>query len=98
MTQAAQQFVDDYLLVVENDLYGWQWHKAVAAQHNNNVFELADNLRDEFEDFVSKILIRIDPAHNSWQVNIMREMLLGWGITPYENIARELLARFSEGK
>lgn len=94
----SQQFVDDYMIVIENDLYAWQHHKSVAAQEDNDVFGVADRLRDEFESFVRDSLDKLDPSHADYRFNLMREMLLGWGTYPYENIARELLARLDEGK
>lgn len=55
-------------------------------------------LRDEFEDYVLGTLLKVDSGHNDWRANVMREMLIGWGSQPYENIAREILARLQEGK
>lgn len=95
---SGQQFVDDYMIVIENDLYAWQHHKTIAKQENNDVFGVADRLRDEFESSVNDLLNKLDPSHANYRVNLMREMLLGWGTYPYENIARELLSRLEEGK
>lgn len=94
---SGQQFVDDYMLVIENDLHAWQHHKSIVAQEDN-IFGVADRLRDEFESFVDESLNKLDPSHEDYRVNLMREMLLGWGTYPYENIARELLARIEEGR
>lgn len=98
MTHSIQQFVDDYMVVVENDHYGWLWHIAIAKDNNNDVYALAEVLRDEFEDYVLGTLLKVDSGHNDWRANVMREMLIGWGSQPYENIAREILARLQEGK
>jgi len=93
-----QQFVDDYLMVVENDSYAWSHHHAVVTDQDYDVYGIADVLRDEFESNVSNLLDRLDPSHNDYTANIIREMLLGWGTSPYENIARELIHRTKEGK
>lgn len=93
-----QQFVDDYVRVVENDYTAWQIHQIHAENSDKNVYTLADKLREVFEEAVDKRLDKLDPAHDDYFVNIMREMLLGWGISPYENIAREILSRLDEGK
>lgn len=93
-----QQFVDDYLMVVENDSSAWYHHHAVVTEQNYDVHGIADVLRDEFEANVSLRLDRLDPSHNDYTSNIIREMLLGWGVSPYENIARELVHRVKEGK
>lgn len=98
MTQPSQQFVDDYMVVVENDHYGWLWHIAIAKENNNEVSALADVLRDEFEDFVLGTLLKVDAGHNDWRANVVREMLIGWGTQPYENIAREIISRLDEGQ
>lgn len=96
--RTGQGFVDDYMIVVENDQDGWLHHVAIAEQEDKDVFALADRLRDEFELFVSQLLDTTDPTHNDYRVNILREMLLGWGSMPYENLARDILARMDEGK
>jgi hypothetical protein len=97
MTASLQQFLDDYMIVIENDESAWEYHKSVIND-NDNVSAVADVLRDEFEEYVGQSLDKIDPSHNAWQVNVMREMLLGWGVTPYEHLAREIVARIEEGK
>lgn len=93
-----QQFVDDYLMVVENDSYAWSHHHSIVTDQDYDAYGIADVLRDEFESNVSKLLDRLDPSHNDYTSNIIREMLLGWGVSPYENIARELIHRVKEGK
>lgn len=97
MTTSSQQFVDDYMIVIENDQDAWEYHKSVVND-SDNVFAVADVLRDGFEEYVSQVLDKIDPSHNAWQANVMRQMLLGWGMVPYENLAREVTARIEEGK
>lgn len=94
----SQQFVDDYMIVVENDQDAWEHHKYIAKAEDNDVFAIADRMRDEFETTVNEMLNKLDPSHADYRINIMREMLLGWGTYPYENLAREVLARLDEGK
>ena len=85
------------MIVIENDQDAWNKHVAIAKD-KNNVYKIADIIRDEFEDNVNEYLNKIDPSHSEYIVNIMREMLLGWGATPYENIACEIMNRLEEGK
>lgn len=94
----GQQFVDDYLMVVENDSRAWQHHQSIVIDGDKHIYDIAETLRDQFESYVSDKLDRLDPSHEDYFINIMREMLLGWGVTPYENIARELVVRVEEGK
>lgn len=93
-----QQFVDDYMLVVENDEYAWSVVTTIAQEENKDIFGVADRLRDGFEEQASALLDKLDPSHNNYIVNIMREMLLCLGTQPFENIAREVLARLDEGR
>ena len=93
-----QQFVDDYLIVVDNDSSAWAHHADVVVEQNYDAYAIADVLRDEFEFNVSLRLDRFDPSHIDYTSNIIREMLLGWGSQPYENITRELIHRIKEGK
>lgn len=94
----SQQFVDDYLLVVENDQNAWLHHASIVKEENNVIWHVADRMNDEFLNFVSDLLDTKDPSHNDFRVNILREILLGWGTEPFENIAREIITRLEEGK
>lgn len=96
--RTGQGFVDDYIIVIENDHDGWLHHVAIANEEDKDVFGLADRLRDDFELFVSNLFDKNDPTHSDFRINILREMLLGWGCMPYENLAREILSRMDEGK
>lgn len=96
--RTGQGFADDYMIVIENDQDGWHHHLNIANEEDKDIFALADRLRDEFELFASNLFDKADPTHNDFRVNILREMLLGWGCNPYEIIAREIVARIEEGK
>lgn len=92
-----ERFVEDYFIVVENDRSAWEHHRAIVIEHAYNLHDVADELRHEFETNVSKLLHTLDPSGDNYTANIMREMLLGWGISPYEKIASELIQRTKEG-
>lgn len=92
-----EQFVDDYLVVVENDSYAWELHRSIVVEEAYNVHDVGSALQDLFETNVSVLLNKLDPSHNHYTTNIMREMLLGWGVSPYEKIAKQLIERIREG-
>lgn len=90
--EAYEQFAHDYLLVVENDYAGWSQHENWTQLVDFNVYKLADLLQEEYEIFVEEFLQTLDKTGDDYRVNIMREMLLGYGVKPFEVIAERIIA------
>jgi hypothetical protein len=79
----AQQFADDYLLIMMNDsgayeeLMGWK---------SLDTYEFAEYIKEQFEDDMANVIGDKDtPAH--W---LARQALLCWGIEPFILIARDI--------
>ena len=68
---AQEQFVEDYMLVIENDYVAWRFHMDKIDEGQDNKFTLAENMSDEFDESISNLLDKIDPTSNDWRVNIM---------------------------
>jgi len=77
----AQQFADDYLLIMENDQDNYNRLKAWA---NLDVYELAEYVQKFFKENMANIIGDKDTP-NHW---LARQMLLCWGIEPFILIAR----------
>ena len=97
---AVDQFVDDYLLVLENDRDGWHDLLEVAKEFNGDVSALADRLRSDWDDYVDQVA---ELAVKSWGTDapatlLIRQMLGGWGDLPHRRIAAHLIDRINEEK
>jgi hypothetical protein len=83
---AREQFVSDYLLVVENDAEMWQALRDWSEQESS-LYDLAERIRDEWEN-------AIDDATASFADSavalLIRQMANGWGIDPFVDIARRV--------
>jgi hypothetical protein len=77
----AEQFAEDYLLIVENDQNEYNRLKEWA---NLDTYELAEYIKESFEEDMANIIGDKDtPSH--W---VARQMLFCWGIEPFILIAR----------
>ena len=92
MKTAKDQFADDFLLVADNDqeLYN---SLRESAQELNNVPQLSDKLREEYELLAEQVCELVDNNISDTAGLLMRQLLQGWGSSPFDEIARELLSR-----
>jgi hypothetical protein len=82
---AAQQFADDYLLIMTNDQGEYERLMAWASL---DTYEFAEYIKESFEDDATGIIGDTDsPIH--W---LMRQALLQWGIEPFILIAQHIQA------
>lgn len=81
---ASQQFAEDYLLVMMNDQASY--NALMMWAEGRNAYDLAELLRDDYEERVDDEIGTKDTATNL----LMRQLLLGWGIEPFILIARSI--------
>jgi hypothetical protein len=80
---AAEQFADDFLLIMENDhasyerLQGWK---------SLETYEFAEYIKETYEEDMTAIIGEKDTA-NHW---LARQILLYWGIEPFILIAKRI--------
>ena len=87
---AVDQFVRDYLFIVENDHDTWNYIQELK-QEVGHPYGLALRLQYEYEDVATDL---IDGAELVEVARMMfRQMLLQWGIEPWLIIARDLWER-----
>jgi len=83
---AREQFVRDYLLVVENDASAWQTLREWAAEETN-AYYLAERIRDEWETAIDDATASMN---DSTLALLIRQMAYGWGIDPFLDIAKQV--------
>lgn len=91
-TTSRQQFGTDYCLVVDNDFNSYS--DIIERQNTKagNVSGLSDELRNEFETYISQVAER--EAENGHEVGslLISQMLIGFGSAVFDDIARHYIA------
>jgi hypothetical protein len=91
MTTARDQFVSDFTLVVDNtqDAYR-EAIDTVNAYGTGNKYDIAEALREQFEDYISEVADREAELGNSTGALLISQLLIGW--TPaFEDIAQHYI-------
>jgi len=86
-----QQFVDDYLLVVENDREAWDDIIQMARAENYNMPAISDIIKEGYETMVSDVIGSVREELPEAAVNLLSQMLFGWGLAEFDAIARRVI-------
>lgn len=90
---AREQFVRDYLLVVENDQSAWNTLLEWAREDRDNTHALASRIQDEWEGAIVELSFE---TKDETLGLLVRQMLTGYGIDPFYDIARYLVEQLAE--
>lgn len=89
--ERQDQFVEDYLLVVENDQDAWNDLIATARQYEHNKILLSEQLRDEWDDLVEQIATMVETKYVGVAGLMVRQILGGWGSAEFDKIAQTVI-------
>jgi predicted nucleic acid-binding OB-fold protein len=92
----SEQFAIDYLLVVENDREAWDEVTQEARRVDYNMPQLSDSIREQFEQLASQVIENSEEELTEFGTNVLRQILLCLGSSPFDLIAREVIARDKE--
>lgn len=89
MNTASEQFVQDYLLVMDNDEDAWRGLVDTARQ-SADINEFVSVLRTEWDDFVDQVAGLADREWGdvSPASLLIRQIMGGWGETEFFAIAK----------
>jgi hypothetical protein len=92
---AIDQFVDDFTLVADNDqdIYS---EIMEATKEYETVSALSDQLREDFESYVSQVAERERELGHTGEALLISQMLIGWGSDAFDRIARHYLEKAGE--
>jgi hypothetical protein len=92
---AIDQFVDDFTLVVDNDqdLYS---EVMEATKEYETVPALSDQLREDFESYVSQVAERERELGHTGEALLISQLLMNWGESAFDRIARHYLEKAAE--
>ena len=91
MSSAREQFVEDYLLVVDNDRDAYSEIMELVAEHEGKVSAISDQLREEFEEYISQVAERERELGHQTGADLIAQMLFGWGDSTFDKIARHFV-------
>lgn len=89
MSTATEQFVHDYLLVMDNDEDAWRDIKTTASQ-SADINEFTNVLRQEWDDYVNQVagLAEREWGNDAPATLLIRQIMGGWGDSEWFAIAK----------
>lgn len=95
---AREQFFNDYTLVVDNEREQFENILGRESTRAGSVSGLSDELREEFETYISQVVDRESEAGHEIGSMLIREMLIGFGSAVFDDIARHYIEKLEESK
>lgn len=89
MNTAIEQFVEDYLLVVENDQDMYNEARALVGE-SDGVVEASDALRNQYESLIAQVVEVVGGKISAEASLLVSQLLNGWGSAAFDAIARRL--------
>lgn len=96
MTNAKEQFVSDYTLVIDNDFTAWREAMDIVTNYNASVPAISDQLREQFEAYIVEVADREEQLGNQVGALLIQQLLLNWGSDAFDDIARHYIGKESE--
>jgi hypothetical protein len=86
---ASDVFVNDYLLVMDNDEDAWRGIKDTARQ-SVDINEFVNTLREEWDEYVGQVsgLAEREWGNDAPATLLIRQIMGGWGDSEWFAIAR----------
>lgn len=88
---ASQQFIDDFLIVVENNYESWQ--RITEMAESTHLFQFAQDLSDNYDVLIEQALNQIG---DEFTRDLLRQLLNGWGSDVWYKIAKMIQERVEE--
>ena len=97
---AIDQFVEDYTLVIDNDRDAYNDQIATAQGFNGDRVAYVNYLRSQWEDYVDQVAKKCATmwGDSSPAVLLIRQMMNGWGDTPWYQIADHYIELAKEAR
>lgn len=97
-TTAGEQFVNDYCLVVDNDFNAYTEIMEKKNTKALNMSGLSDELKAEFENYISQVVEREKENGHEIGALLISQMLIGWGSSTFDQIARHYIGLKTEAE
>ena len=86
-TQAQAQFVEDFLLVSENDYDTYMDYTALVKIEG--VAKASEKIQEQFENWISELAETEDERGNGYGSLLLKQLLIGWGSDTFYKIAKQ---------
>lgn len=99
MRTAKEQFVQDYLLVMENDADGYR--DLISTAHESvDMNEFVHFLRQEWDEYVDQVarLAELEWGSDAPATLLIRQIMGGWGDSEFYEIAKSVAPFLLEQK
>lgn len=92
---ARQQFVQDYLLVSDNNQDAYNMHMKIARESGGSVAKMSDKLQESYELAISQTVDNLRQMsvypRGYITADLISQLLLGWGSDVFDDIARHYI-------
>lgn len=88
-TITAQQFADDFLLVMMNDYEAYS-ELMNDTRNTDSMVELSEKLREEYETLTAQIVELVEEEVSPIASLLIAQLLQGQGSLPFDLIAKQL--------
>jgi hypothetical protein len=95
---AMFQFAEDYIMVVDNDFNAYTEIMEKQNTKAGNMSGLSDELREEFETYISQVVEREKENGHEVGALLISQMLIGWGASSFDLIAKHYLRLKTEAR
>ena len=91
ITTARDQFVHDFTIVTDNTQEAYtEALDIVKGFGTGNKYDIADSLREQFEDYIQQVADREAELGNSTGALLISQLLIGWN-SAFEDIAQHYI-------
>jgi hypothetical protein len=90
MNEATAQFVEDFLLVTDNDRESYEGAREIV-QEKETLTEVSEEFQEQFESYISQVADREEALGHEAGALLIRQMLIGWGDDAFHAIARHYM-------
>jgi hypothetical protein len=96
---AGEQFAQDYQLVTDNNYEAYKAINALLDQQGaHNVAWLSERLSEAFDNRISEVVERERRRGNDYTADLIAQMLIGYGSTAFDKIARAYIDQDLENR
>ena len=85
-TQAQAQFIEDFLLISENDYKTYL--DLTSTVKRVGVLKTSEKIQEQFENWVSQLADQEEEKKNAYGALLLRQLLIGWGSDSFYKIAK----------
>ncbi len=89
-TIAQEQFVEDFLLVSENDRDIYTEYTSLVEREG--VLRASEVIQEQFENWISQLADQEEERGNEYGSLLIRQLLIGWGSDSFYKIAKRFEA------